>query len=195
MAMAASGRGEGMLVLCRANQIRSPLAAALIRRRLAMLGRRDLKVVSAGFEVVAGATTGSDVIQIGLERDVDLTTHRPRPFTAKSLAGAALVVTMTESQRSNAERLHRAATPYTFTLAELVRLLGASDEPPVVAWKDLARRAHAARPYVPPALHAEDVPDPIGRTLHQHRVVADMLVDLTEELVSHVAERATQRPV
>lgn len=189
----ASGHQEVVLMVCRANLIRSPLAAGLLRRRLLALGRDDLVVSSGGLEVVSGSAPGAEVLQVALEHHVSLDAHRPRPVTVESLQESALVVTMTETQRTGVCRMSRAALARTFTLLELVRLLGALDEPPATTWSQLARRAHVARPLVSAASQAEDVPDPIGRPVDHLRSVADTLADLTHLLGSHVASRAATR--
>ena len=183
-----------LLVVCRANLIRSPLAAALLRLQLVALGRSDLGVSSAGLQVVPHARAGDEAFEAALERGIDLSHHRPTQVTAEMLVGAALVITMTEEQRGAAARLSRVSVAHTFTLPELDRLLSATDQTPAATWGELARGAHAVRPLVAAVPEPEDVPDPVGRELYHHQVVADTMVTLTQRVVGHLAPRAAQRP-
>lgn len=190
-----SVRPEALVFLCRANLVRSPLAAALLRRHLRVLGRSDLAVTSAGLHLVPGAHPGEEAVQVGLDLGVDLAARQPVAASAQLLGQAALVVTMTEEQRAAAARLDHRAVPWTFTLPELVRLLTGGTHTPARTWREVAARAHAARPLVVPAEEAEDVPDPVGRSWREHRVVADTLVGLTEALAGHVAAMPSRATV
>ncbi|KRF36856.1 arsenate reductase/protein-tyrosine-phosphatase family protein [Nocardioides sp. Soil805] len=186
------GRHRSLVVLCRANLIRSPLAAALLRRELLSLGRTDLGVTSAGLEVTPGAWPGAEAIEVAQERGVDLHRHRPVAVTGDLLDQAGMVLTMTENQRAATGRLSRSAIPKTFTIVELARLLSTEVAPPIETWGETARRAHRLRPLIPPALEREDVPDPVGHTVYYHQVVADTLVGLVSEIAGHVVPIAAR---
>lgn len=197
MSTAATGRpgGDGgLLLLCRANLIRSPMAAALLRARLAERGRADLLVASAGLQVDPGHELPETAVEAAHAQGVDLTDHRPRAAEAAPVREAALVVTMTEEQRAAVERLDRALIPRTFTLPELVRLLrAAAGTGPVESWAAAARAAHRARPLVPPADGAEDVPDPVGRDRRFQQRVAGEIAGLCAELAALVAQPVRDR--
>lgn len=191
----ASDEGPGdLLFLCRANLIRSPLAAALLREQLAALGRQDLRVGSAGLQVQPGDVVGQEAYDAALEQGVDISHHRAVPVDGAMIAGAGLVVTMTEEQRAAAVRLSRVSVSHTFTLPELVRLLSAREGSAASTWADMARRAHAVRPFVEAVPEPEDVPDPVGRELSEHQVVAETVVRLTRGVVDHLAPELASRP-
>jgi protein-tyrosine phosphatase len=179
-------RAGPLLIVCRANLIRSPLAAALVRSQLQDVGRVDLDVSSAGLHVVSDARAGSEASEVAMERGIDLSGHRPVQVVPEMLVQASLVVTMTEEQRAAAVRLARVAVPYTFSMPELVRLLSSRESPPARSWATLAQQAHAMRPFVAGVPEPEDVPDPVGRERHHHEVVADTMVSLAQDLVRHL---------
>lgn len=205
---------DGLLVLCRANLIRSPLAAAVLRARLDEHGRADLRVASAGLQIGPADVLPASAAEVALAHDVDLVAHRPQPVSAAQVRAAELVVTMTETQRAVVERLDRACLPRTFTLLELVRLLragttgaGSGSAPGGTVngtasstlggaagrgfprWSALARAAHRARPLVPPADGTEDLPDPVGHPRRFQRQVADEIAASCAELARIAAAR------
>ncbi|WP_299057099.1 hypothetical protein [uncultured Nocardioides sp.] len=183
------GTRETLLVVCRANLIRSPWAAGLLRQRLAAGGGPTHEVASAGLHADEGARPDADTVALGGEWGLDLTTHVARPATAGVVAGASLVLTMTEEQRSGVVRLAPSLTGRTFTLLELVRLLAAEEvSAPVTGGPldgclaDLATRAHRRRPLVAGAAAPEDVPDPVGRGTAELREVAGRLARACDRL-------------
>lgn len=179
----SSRRDTTLLVICHANLVRSPLAAGLLRRHLAAHHRPDLRVESAGLVVEPGAAVSAEASDVARDLGVDLTRHHPSELVVQALSGSGLVMTMTEAQRSTVERLSPTAVARTFTALELVRLLPARQDG-LVTWADLAAEAHARRPRVPPAATAEDVPDPVGRDLRFHRLVALQLAEICDHLAA-----------
>ena len=178
---------DTLLVVCRANLIRSPLAAGLLRASLKESGRTDLAVRSAGLQAEPGAPQPEHTVRIAEERGVDLSRHRPVGVTEDLVSGASLVLTMTETQRAAIMRMSPTATARTFTLPELARLITRREGADAHTWRDLARWAHVSRPLVAPAPDPEDVPDPVGRPLYHLQVIADDLVRLCGQVSAVVA--------
>lgn len=152
-----------VLVVCTANVARSPLAMVRLQ---ALLGP-DADVRSAGVQAREGMRAAPESVELAAARGLDLTRHRSRPVSDGLVAGADLVLTMSQRQRDLVGPKAPGAATYTFTLRELVRLAehldttGAPDEPlPRLRW--LAERAHPIRPAAPPAATPEDIADPIG---------------------------------
>lgn len=176
---------ETLLVVCRANLIRSPLAAGLLRRRMAAGGGPAHDVASAGLHAAAGERPDHHTVALARGWGLDLATHDARRATAAVVAAASLVLTMTEEQRSGVVRLAPALTGRTFTLLELVRLLAADGgRGPLLdgSLADLAVRAHRRRPLTARAAAPEDVPDPVGRGPDRLREVADRLASACDRL-------------
>lgn len=174
---------ETLVVICRANAARSPLVAGLLRRGLDGLGRRDLRVTSAGLEATPRTSATEEAVEVALALGVDLAGHHATRVTEQLVGEAALVITMTESQRDLVERLVRSTVSHTFTLMELIRLLEGSGHDAVADWSEMARQAHRARPFVAPAAAPEDVADPVGQPWRHYRALADRLAGLTDQVV------------
>lgn len=151
--------GIRILVVCTANQCRSPMAAALLRRRLDARGV-DATVASAGLlPGGAPATADARAVVAGLDD------HVSTQLDADLVAGADLVVAMAREHLREAAVLVPGALAKTFTLKELVRRAERAGprgpDEPFVAW--LARVGEGRRAS---DLLAEDpgddVADPIG---------------------------------
>lgn len=183
---------ENLLVVCRANAARSPLVAGLLRRRLDEIGRQDLLVESAGLSATPRLPATDETLQVARRLGIDLESHRAARLTETMLARAALVLTMTETQRSDVERIATDAVTRTFTQPELVRLLE-SRPGRVSTWSEMAARAHLARPLTAPAASAEDLADPVGQSWRHYQSLADRLANLCDVIVGHVDGHATSR--
>ena len=92
-----------ILFVCTGNTCRSPLAAALCKRRLAdqigcataELPQRGFTVASAGLAAVRGEPAAAEALVVARELGADLTDHTSRPATPELLADADLIVGMT----------------------------------------------------------------------------------------------------
>lgn len=182
MPLSSVPESHTLLVLCRANLVRSPFAGDVLRTLLADLGRSDLQVRTAGLQAESDLIAPEFALLAAREHGTELSTHHPRPISPTLVAESGLVLTMTESQRNAVERLASAETARTFTLQEFVRLLRNTSD--CHNWADLAREAHRQRPILPPAAAQEDIPDPAGHDLRFHRAVAQAIRGSCERIVS-----------
>jgi len=92
-----------ILIVCTANQCRSPMAEGLMRQRAAADGSAGLlDVSSAGTWAQDGLPATATAVAVMAEQGIDITTHRSREVTADMLAGADLILVMT---RGHAESL------------------------------------------------------------------------------------------
>ncbi len=176
---------DGIIVLCTANMCRSPMAAALLSRRLATLGV-SVPVRSAGM-LPGGDPPGPEVISVMARRGVDIASHRSHLARAADLARAGLVLAMARDNLRCAVILEPDAWPRSFTLKELVRR-GEQIGPrrpgePLCGWLS---RAHAGRERLSLLGDSaeDDVADPTGGPLGAYTETADLL-DL---LVTRLAE-------
>lgn len=195
---------SGVLVICRANVCRSPLAAELLRREPVVSA---LGVTSAGSHAAGGQPRCELSARIGAASR-DGSTAEPADVASRRLdrgmlADAELVVTAEESQRSAAARLLPAARSRMFTLREALALGEVllerdqrfDDLPSLVQALDAARgigAVAAVRPRllgkpVPP----NDLPDGHGLRPARHRraledvaVVASGLGDVLRRLLA-----------
>jgi protein-tyrosine-phosphatase/predicted ATP-grasp superfamily ATP-dependent carboligase len=88
------GGVKTILFVCYGNIIRSPMAAALLRRALSRMGREDVRVESAG--LYAKPWCGADPRSIGLAREsgVSLESHESTPISRDLVMRADLILVM-----------------------------------------------------------------------------------------------------
>ena len=92
----------GIVVLCTANVCRSPMAAALLARRLAAHGV-TVPVRSAGM-ISSGEPPHPEVISVMASYGIQIASHRSRIVCAADLASAELVLAMAEETRQELRR-------------------------------------------------------------------------------------------
>lgn len=166
--------GCTVLVVCLGNVCRSPVAERLLRLRFDdLLGRRAdaVTVTSAGVRALVGHPmddrSAAELTRLGGDARGFASTQLTTPM----LESAGLVLTATIELRSRVLEEAPRALRRTFTLRELAELIADGDagEGPAELVADAARRRKA------PDVDAYDVPDPIGRSVHVHRQVADLI--------------------
>jgi len=94
-----------ILLVCTGNICRSPLAAALLERALGERGIEGIAVASAGTGAWDGAPVSEGAYLVGLERGLDLSSHRARLLTRELVDGADLILTMARHHRARVDEL------------------------------------------------------------------------------------------
>lgn len=94
-----------VLLVCTGNICRSPLAAALLRRRLDESGVAGVTVSSAGTGAWDGAPASEGAYLVGIERGLDLSEHRARLLTREVVEQADLILTMARHHRARVDEL------------------------------------------------------------------------------------------
>lgn len=164
-----------LLVVCTANQCRSPMGEVIAR---AMLDERGIpsRVTSAGTHALDGtkATDGAEMTarRLGL----DLSAHQSRPVTAELVADADLVVAM--ERRHVVDLVIEYSAPFVsvYTLPELAQLAAPSlrqAEEGLADW--LVRISHDRDPAS--SLRAPEIADPIGRSMRRYRKAGRQISD------------------
>jgi protein-tyrosine phosphatase len=178
-----------VLLLCTANQCRSPMAEVLLRRRLAASGI-SATVSSAGTHP-SGAPAMVEAVEVMARRGLLLEGHRSRQVDPELVQRADLVIGMAREHVREAAVLDSESFARTFTLKELVaagRVNGPRErEEPLEDW--LARIAVGRRRQsLLGAGYDEifDVADPVGRPLADYELTAIELEGLVDELVGLV---------
>ena len=115
--------------MCTANQCRSVLGAALLRRRISARGL-TVEVLSAGL-LESGQPATAPTVEAAAAVGLDLRGHRSRTVGADLLEGADLVVGMERRHVREAVVLRPEVWRYAFTLRELVRRAELIDPRPV----------------------------------------------------------------
>ena len=181
-----------VLLLCTGNICRSPIAEGFLRQMLADRGIGGVEVESAGVSGLDGYPAMPEAVTALIERHVDISPHLARRLERRMAESADLVVTMSSSHREALVRMAPAAAGRTFTLKELVHLLGQREDASprggpgdrigaAAAAADNLRRAGAADDLVD-----EDIPDPLGLGQEAFRAVAWQIEVLTERLVEEL---------
>ncbi len=94
-----------ILLVCTGNICRSPIAAALLQRALAERRVEGMEVASAGTGAWDGAPVSEGAYLVGLERGLDLSSHRARLLTRELVEEADLVLTMARHHRARVDEL------------------------------------------------------------------------------------------
>jgi protein-tyrosine phosphatase len=173
---ADSGPAAGIVVLCTANVCRSPMAAALLARRLSDLGV-TVPVRSAG-TLGGGNPPLPEVVSVMAGYGIDVAGHRSRVARAADLAGASLVLAMARDNLRQAVVTEPGAWPRAFTLRELIRRAEQiGPRPPGEPWAAWLARAHAGRErsWLLGDSAEDDVPDPAGGPFRGYADVARLL--------------------
>jgi protein-tyrosine phosphatase len=136
-----------IVMVCTGNTCRSPMAEALLKKRLAdKLGCKPeqldehVVVMSAGISAAPGGRAAAEAAQTMRDRGLDLMQHESQPLSARIVRFADLILTMTRS--------HRDAI--------------------VAQWPDAEPRIHVLSP-------GSDISDPIGGPLDLYRRCAEQI--------------------
>ncbi len=155
-----------ILVVCAADQARSPVTAHLLSTEAVRRGLdRRVRVSSAGLSAGEWRGLRSEMADALAARGLDVKGHRARPLDVDEVGDSRLIVTLTEEQRRAVGRLDPAAVGRCFTLREIVRLVSSP------AWRPewngnwdadgtVVQHLHAVRSLVPARGGPEDVADP-----------------------------------
>ena len=162
-------------MVCTGNACRSPMAAALLARRLADHGV-GANVRSAGTRAWrVGATDHSVTVMV--EHGLDISAHRNRQLSLDDVDAADLVLGMTRKHVKMAVARRPQAFDRTFLVGELARLGTAlGPRTPAEPVRDWLVRVAACRPSHRPLGRAVDeVPDPVGEPIDVYRKTAARL--------------------
>ncbi|MGK2947662.1 MAG: hypothetical protein ACSLFP_03750 [Acidimicrobiales bacterium] len=176
-----------MLLLCTANQCRSPMAEVLLRRHLTEAGV-EATVHSAGL-YPGGSTATDHGVAAMARRGLELHEHRSRTVDRSMVESADLIVGMAREHVREAAVMATGALAKTFTLKELVAAAEAVEARlPTERLTDwLARVGTGRHPGVLVGVGHDDrldVADPVGRGEADYEVTATLLDDLLGRLVA-----------
>jgi protein-tyrosine phosphatase len=172
-----------ILVLCSANQCRSPMTAALLNRRLDAL-RIPVAVRSAGL-LEEGEASLPGAISALVPYGLDISGHRSHRVTVADLTWADLVLGMAREHVRHAVVTAPNTWPRAFTLKELVRrgdeIGPAKPGERLADWLDRVHegRERAAQLGDSPV---DDVADPMGGPPRAYADTAALLDELTGRL-------------
>jgi protein-tyrosine phosphatase len=149
-------------------------------------------VRSSGTWAHPGYGATDEAVAVAAERGIDIAEHRTTAFTPDLAEWADVVITMTAEQRAEVLEAAPQVTSKTFTLKELVSILGAlpAVEGPPGRESLLARITEAdrlRREGAAPRPADEDVADPLGLGLEAYRATAWEIEELVDATVRGLA--------
>jgi protein-tyrosine phosphatase len=179
------GRPE-ILVVCTANRVRSPIAAALLTAECARR-RADVKVSSAGL-LRGGHPAEPFAVEIGAEHGLDLARHVSRQVTSELLQRSDLVVAMTRDHLRQLAVVDPTALPRLLTLKDVARTfhrLPATG----LALREAVAAATAGRSIgsMLGDVADDDVADPMGGPIEGYRALLAELGPLVAQVAAALA--------
>lgn len=147
-----------VLVVCRANQGRSPVLAELLRLQAARMDA-DVQVTSSGLEARPGMMLLPAMSDAWFRRGHGAFDHASRGYDTKEARAAELTIVFEAAQRSRIVNELPSIVGQVFTAREATRLITSPRWDP--AWSGssfVMTRLHRLRGYVEPA--DDDTPDP-----------------------------------
>jgi protein-tyrosine phosphatase len=175
-----------LLTVCTGNVCRSPMAEALLRHHLGLVGLPAV-VASAGTLGWNSAGPTDHTLTALSERGVHLEGHISRRMNAGLLAPASLVIAMTNDHMDGVRNHHAESVHRTFVLGQLVRLgekHGPRGSESLAEW---VASVDALRIRRRRALPNEEIRDPLGEPLDAYQLLAAQLDDLTARLARLLA--------
>jgi len=170
---------ERVLLLCTANQCRSPMAEVLLRAC-----RPALEVQSAG-RLTGGFPASPTAVEVLVERGFDLSKHLSQTTTAALLGGSDLIVGMAREHVRDAVLLRPEVRSRAYALKDLVRRGENQGRraggQPLDEWL-AAVGAERTTNDLMGASELDDVADPIGQSAARYRSCAKELEDLLTRL-------------
>jgi protein-tyrosine phosphatase len=175
-----------LLVVCTANQARSPLLAARLRMEAdARPTSASIEISSAGTDALFGQPAAPGCVAVAERWGVDLTAHRACPLAYLEVEEVPMVLVFGRSHRRELAARYSSAAARTFRLRELSHIVATWDDEQLAELPDPAdpeRRLRAVaaladghRPRW--AGRRYDVADPIGQPQEVFDALGEEFVD------------------
>jgi protein-tyrosine phosphatase len=171
-----------IVIVCTANICRSPMAAALLRRRLQRI-EVTADIRTAGL-LEPDQPVSEGTVRALAARRLDVSGHRSQRLDAERVRSATLLVGMERRHVQEAVVLVPEAWPRAFTLKELVRrgsAIGPRVNESLETWLGRVHLGRSRQNFL--GAGDDDVDDPYGRSDDAFRLTAAELDDLVASFV------------
>lgn len=177
-----------VLMVCYANQCRSPMMEAIMRSYLGWEPPSQWSVSSAGTNASVGTSTHPLALRAVHEQGIPIQSSGTHQVTPAMLASVDLVLTAERDHRAVVARMYPPAVQYTFTLRQLARLCSAArtvtNKRAVNDVADLMQLASIGRPLVQPVpTEEDDIEDPMGSDLSVFRQTAQLIASSVRDIL------------
>lgn len=183
-----------VLLICQANQIRSPIAEMLMKHLLDGTSQNLAAawvISSAGVQATTGLAMHPMADRLLTARNVPHEGFLTTRVTSEMLGTADLILTAERSHRSQVVSLNPTTLHRTFTIRQFARLLesvpGRTAVPSGPSMVDLAVSRRSLVRVSDPA--ADEIADPIGRSFRHVRRAADVIQRAVECIVAATGAR------
>ena len=149
-----------ILFVCTGNLCRSPMAAGLLRRRLAQENLKDrYQVQSAGVWAVDGRPASENAVAVMAERGIDIGDHIAHTINAGDMSEADLILVMS---REHSQMIRNTWPQYGWKVYRLSEMAG----------------------------KRQDVDDPYGGPIEEYRECADVITNYIDRGLERILELA-----
>jgi protein-tyrosine-phosphatase len=98
-----------ILFVCTGNTCRSPLAEAIAKRIASDFGQENIVFESAGTQAWEGSAASDAALLVGVERNIDLSSHRSRRLTPEIVQANDLILVMSSPHLAQVRELDQDA--------------------------------------------------------------------------------------
>jgi protein-tyrosine-phosphatase len=150
-----------LLFVCTGNTCRSPMAEAIARKIAIERGLSDVEAISAGTSAHDGCPASDGSLLVGIERNMDLGSHRSQTLSRDLVRSADLILAMGPHHLERIEALGGTGKAYLLS--------------------DYASHGASQRP----------ISDPIGAELDVYRATADELEEEIRRVLDRITAERT----